>query len=220
MPMIFRVLAAFVVAGALATLAAGEPREFRLEGLTLPEALDALKQASSEESGLRSTTFFLPRSYHNQGAKVGGDSYRIQDERVLWTLVLEELGRLHRLVPIKDEEKNHYRFIRDPAYRTRQPFTLLEALAAIEKHIVREEVDLKHWALVSAELKFDRSDEGSLHFWHLRWSRSPATDGGVGTHHFFVWDDLVVEHFRDGEPATRKSESSAEIVKRMRPSLP
>ncbi len=216
----FWVLATFLAAGVWATLAAGEPREFRVERLTLPEALEALKQASSEESGFRATTYSLPRSYHNQGEKLGGDSYRISDEKVLWALVLNELGRQHRLVPIKDEKTNHYRFVRDPAYRTRQPFTLLEAVAAMEKHIERAEVDMKHWALVSAELKFDRSAEGSFHFWHLRWSRSPATDGGVGTHHFFAWDDLVVEHFADGETATLKSELSAEIIERMRASAP
>lgn len=189
--------------------------DFPMREMTLPEAMDELKRLSGDDSKFKTTTYSLPRIYHNQGAKVPIGPYKNMPEEQFRHDVIQALCRAHRLV-FGEYENSHHRFIRDSAYKVAEPFTLSDALARLQKHLGKSGLDLKDWEIALAELKFESEPGYAGRYWHFQYIRNPATDGGVGTHHFFVWDDLLVEHVPDGNGRQIPNASTMEILKTAR----
>lgn len=193
--------------------------DFAMRETTLPEAIDALKRISSDDSGFKMMTYSLPRIYHNQGAKITTGSYRNVPEAMVCHDVIQGFCRVHRLVFVKDED-HHYGFRRDPAYKVSEPFTLSDAMVRLQKHIKESDLDLKKWENALAELKFESEPGFAGRYWHFQYIREPATDGGIGTHHFFVWDDLLIEHVLDGNGRVIPNTPTAAIIKAVRTPAP
>ena len=135
------------------------------------------------------------------------------------TYVLTVYCDLHRLSYRKDGER--YIFSRDSKYNVsgahRESPTILEALGSVERYKKRRELKLDGWILFSAKLKYEITDGYSGGYWHLKYGRKLPADGGVGSHHFFVYDDLLVEHFTDRNPPGPNNQSTKEILEKARP---
>lgn len=198
----------------LAPLGIGKGINFDVHD-TLPEVLEALKRVSNADSDLKKMTYSLPRVYFNQGQKIRIGHFIGFDETSLRQIVLQDICRIHKLI-VSIEENNHYRFYRDNNFAVADPFTLQEALAAMEKYIHAQAIELKEWELVSAERKFESTADHTGMYWHFQYIRTRPTDGGVGTHHFFVWADLLVDHLKDGNRRLYDRISTNEIIGKAR----
>lgn len=191
----------------------GRNIDFEANQMTLPQVMEALQRVSSDDSDFKTMTYTLPRVYHNQGAKISG-SYQNIPEAELRTLVILDLCKTHRLV-FEERPDNHHRFVREIDSNVSAPFTLSEALAALQKYIKQSDLDLKDWEIVHAELKLESTPNNTGKYWHFQYQRNHGTDGGVGTYHFFVWSDLLVEHHADGKGRSIPMISTDEIIKTM-----
>jgi hypothetical protein len=177
--------------------------------LTFPEALDELQKHIE-------FTYSLPRTYQkigSQGSVHFTTSMKLKEDAL--KVIIEDYSRLHSLVYLR-KEKNHYQFVRDKRREYDQGPTLLEALAKLQLFLKVEEIDLRDWHVVQAELKYEDTQGYTGRYWHIQYVRDRGADGGPGIHHFFVYEDMLVEHLKDGNRRGRKKQNTRDIIKSAR----
>lgn len=180
-----------------------EEKVFDTSNLTFSEALSKLQKHVD-------FTYSLPRIYREEGAK-GSVRYTYTDEQKLLRSVIHNYIEIHNLL-YKPEggEQKHYEFKRSSFVQHK--VNLLEARGSIDRYQKQNKIHLDGFTLTKAEMKFESTSDYSGYYWHIVYSLDSYRDGGEGTHHFFVYDDLLVEHLADGNITHRIPRQSTKNI--------
>lgn len=182
-----------------------------LTSMTLPEALTALGESFSEDNPLYKFEFKLPRSYKNKGTKLNLKLTGISEKNL--PTLFRDLAESHGL--IRNFEKNDDGIIRFMHPYGNERISLLEAIGASERSMKKNEIG-KGFQLAEAEIKYEKSENYSGYWWHLKYSKIESTDGGTNTIHVFVYSNLFVEYDFDSQGISPALENTEETVKKSR----